>query len=320
MSPARSWARHRQPVPCPSPQALAVLALVTATALWGSSFVAAKVLLRDVPPVTLAFLRFALAAAVLVPLAYRRGGRPLLGWRSALLGVIGIALFFLCQNAGLRHASATDATLIMGGGLPALTALFAAGLPGERPTRRQVGGLVVSLAGVAAVAWVGHGGVGASAVGNGLLLIAAASGAAYTVLGRQVFAGPGLFGALAGGACYGLLALGPAVAVELAATGVSRPGPLDVLLLLHLGVGCSAVAFALWAYSLRRLTATQSAIIGNVELPIGVTAAALLLGEGLASGQVVGGGLVLLGAWLAIEATGAKQVPVPISAAHGAAS
>ncbi len=98
------------------------------------------------------------------------------------------------------------------------------------------------------------------------------------------------------------------------------------MLLLYLGGACSALAFALWAYSLRHLTVTQVAVVGNIELPIGVSAAALLLGEGLGRGELLGGGLVLLGAWLVIEMTSARTAkeakepevmirpsPVPVS-------
>lgn len=97
---------------------LAVLALAGTTALWGQPFVAAKAVLQDVPPVPLALLRFALAAAVLVPLACRGSSHPALGRPPAPLGLSGVALFVLCQHAGRRHASAADATLILRGGLP----------------------------------------------------------------------------------------------------------------------------------------------------------------------------------------------------------
>ncbi|MDP9469764.1 MAG: DMT family transporter, partial [Chloroflexota bacterium] len=236
------------------------------------------------------------------------------------LGLSGVTLFFLFQNAGLRYASAADATLILGGGLPALTALFGAGFLAERPSRRQMVGLACSLGGVAAVALAaGAGGASASLRGNALLALAAASGAAYTVVGRRAFDGPGLVAVLAGSTCYGLLFLVPVVVVvELASVEATWPSPQGLLLLLlYLGGACSALAFALWAYSLRHLTVMQVAVVSNVELPIGVAAAALLLGEGLGRGQLVGGALVLLGAWLAVEATSPKESEV---AATGSAT
>src|SRR5262245_55122516 len=93
--------RGRRPVPLRvpiAPSLPAVLAIVGAAAFWGTSFVAARAVLQDVPPITLAFLRFAIAAAVLLPATARCGHRPDFGPGPAVLGLTGIALFFLCQN------------------------------------------------------------------------------------------------------------------------------------------------------------------------------------------------------------------------------
>jgi drug/metabolite transporter (DMT)-like permease len=83
-----------------------------------------------------------------------------------------------------------------------------------------------------------------------------------------------------------------------------------MLLLLYLGLGCSALAFALWAYGLRHLTAAQNAVIGALELPVGLAAAALLLGEILSPTQLAGAALLLTGALWAVDRG------VPASAAH----
>ena len=283
-----------------SASTFAVLALGAAAMFWGTSFVAAKAVLQDVPPITLACARFAVAAVVLVPIVRRSGVWPAFGVRPAVLGLTGIALLFLCQNAGLRHATAANATVILAGGFPVLATVLGAVFLRERPTRWQLAGLACSLAGVAAVALAAGGGaLGVSLRGEGLLVLACAFGAAYSILGRRAFVGPDLLPILAGNTLYGVLFLAPASMVELSVTHMDRPSLAGVFLLLYLGVGCSAVAFALWAYALRHLTAAQNALVGNLELPIGLAAAALLLGEALGSGQLAGGALVLAGAGLA---------------------
>jgi drug/metabolite transporter (DMT)-like permease len=280
---------------------LAALALAAAAILWGTSFVAAKVVVADLPPVAVAFLRFAIAAVVLVPIACRGGRRPALGAQPALLGLTGVTLFFLCQNAGLRQASAAHATLILGGGLPVLTALLAVCCLGERPSRRQLTGLAFSLTGVIAVAGTVGGGTASSLRGNGLLLLAAASGASYAILGRRAFAGPDPLGILAGSTLLGALFLAPPAVAEAAMIGAVWPSTDGILLLLYLGLGCSALAFALWAYGLRHLTAAQNAVFGALELPVGLAAAALLLGEALGPTQLAGAVLLLAGALCAID-------------------
>src|SRR4051794_8658262 len=108
----------------PARSVAAVLALVATTALWGTSFVVTKAVLPAVPPTALATLRFAVALAVLLPLTRYAGQTPQLGRGAMLLGVTGMSLFFVCQNVGLRFASAASAALILNGGIPVLTVLL----------------------------------------------------------------------------------------------------------------------------------------------------------------------------------------------------
>jgi drug/metabolite transporter (DMT)-like permease len=283
---------------------LAILAPAGVALLWGASFVAAKAVLTEIPPVTLACLRFVIAALVLAPLAYWRGFRPTLNRRSALMGLSGMTFFYLFQNVGLQEASAAEATLLLGGGLPILTALLGTIVLGERLDRWQLGGLSCSLLGVCAVALLtGEGPAGVSPTGAALLLLAAGSGAVFAILGRSAFAGPDMIAVLAGSTLFGLLFLLPVAAVELHRVGMVMPSGRGVALLLYLGLGCSALAFVFIAFGLRHLTATQNAVIRNLELPVGLLAAALL-GEALGQGQLAGGALILTGAVLAAAARG----------------
>jgi drug/metabolite transporter (DMT)-like permease len=283
----------------PAPQTLAVLALVGANIIWGASAVASKAVLIHVPPMTLACLRVAIACAVLLPLAARNGEQPARGGTPAALGLTGVALFCLLQNVGLRYASAAN-TALVNGAIPVVTALLAAVFLSERLGMWRAAGLVVSGLGVAAVVLLGTGAtLGASVFGNLLLVAGVVSFAAYVVLGRRAFASGNTLAVVAGSTRYGLLFLLPGAGLELTTVGI---GPLtisDVLLLLYLGIGCSALAFILCGYGLARLGAGQGAVIGNLKPLVGVGLALVLLGEPLSPGHLGGGALVLLGVLLA---------------------
>ena len=307
---AAGWSAGRPPQ-----RLLAVLALIGANAIWGTSAVASKAVLAHVPPLTLACLRVAIALAVLWPLVARTGARPARGGAPAALGLTGVALFCLCQNLGLRYASAADTALI-NGGIPVLTALLAAALLGERCGERRLAGLLTSLAGVAIVVLLGTGNrLGFTTLGNVLPLASAASFAAYAVLGRRTFGGGNALAVVAGSTRYGLLFLLPGAGLELATVGPGRPTLHDGLLLLYLGVGCSALAFVLCGYGLERLEAGQSAAFGTLKPLVGVGLAIAVLGEPVTADQLAGGALVLLGLALAGPATdrggGSRPTDVP---------
>ncbi|MDP9362638.1 MAG: DMT family transporter [Chloroflexota bacterium] len=280
-----------------SPRALAILALVGANVIWGSTFVALKPVLDRVPPLTVASLRFAIALAILLPLVYLVGDRPARGRGPLLMGLTGVFLVYLCQNIGLQYSSAANGALIHGG-IPILTALLAAAFLGERLGGRGLVGVLASLVGVAVIVLPGIE-LGLSALGHGLLLASALSIAAYLVIGRRAFPAGGSLATVAGAACYGFLMLLPATAVELAVGGMDRPTTGDLLRLLYLGAGASALAFVLWAYGLCHFEAGRAATFANLNPLVGVALAALLLGEPVTRLQLGGGALVLAGVWLA---------------------
>jgi drug/metabolite transporter (DMT)-like permease len=285
--------------PLSSMRARAVLALLVSVVMWGTSFIAAKSVLDDFPPITLAFIRFTIALGLLLPLLARRGLRPVWGRDAARIGLCGVALVFTAQNLGLRHAGAADASLILGGAVPVLTAVLARVVLGERLHQRALIGLVASITGVGMVFLVAIDSVGSSLLGDMLLLVSAASAAVYVVLGRRAFARYGLLAILAGSAGWGLLMLAPFALLESLAAGVNMPSTVDALILLYLGAGCSGIAYLCSAFSLRYLAASEAAVIANLEVVIGLGAASVLLPEPLVGQQIAGGVLVVVGAWLA---------------------
>lgn len=282
-----------------SPQVLAGLAVAGTAALWGTSMAVTKVAMEDIHPIQLACLRFLIAGVLLSVLARLTGARPDLSARSAALGLTGVTLFIGIQNLGLQNARAADATIVIGGALPVAAALLGLLFLGERLQPVRLLGLLCSLTGIALVSVAMQGGEARSLAGLALLLLAAISGAAYATLGRKSYRNRSLLPLLAGCAIYGALFLAPLAVLEAHVAGAPFLHPQSLGVLLYLGAGCSALGFVLWAFGLRHLTALQSALICNLELPVGLLTAALL-GERIQGSALAGGLLVVLGATLAV--------------------
>jgi drug/metabolite transporter (DMT)-like permease len=297
-----------------STRARSIVALVAVNVIWGTTFVATKPMLDRVPPLTTASVRFAIALLVLLPFVLRGGGRIPLGRGPLVMGLTGGFLVYLCQNTGLLFTSAANGSLIHGG-IPALTALLAMAVLGERLGGRRAAGIALSLAGVAAVVLFGGGGqAGLAVVGDTLILASALALAGYIAAARAFFpTQERVLDSVAGTACYGLLFLVPASAVEIAMVGMPHPSGGDVIRLFYMGVFASALAFALWGYGLRHIEAGQAAIFANLTPLVGVAVAAVLLGEAITPLQVAGGALILGGVWLVTQAPGtprASRAPV----------
>lgn len=283
----------------PTGRALAVIALLGANLIWGTTFVVTKPMLDRLPPLTLATARFAIALLVLVPLLARSNAKPARGRSIAMMGFTGVFLVYFFQNVGLQYTSAANGALIHGG-IPIFAALIAVPVLHERLTWTRAIGIGASLAGVAVVVLVGGGSaLGVSVAGDALVLASGLALAAYFVLCRLAFPNGNSLALVAGVMRYGLLFLLPAGLLELLVVGMERPTPGDLLGLLYLGGAASALAFILWGYGLRHLEAAQATVFANLNPLVGLVVAGLLLGEPVTSAQLGGGLLIVAGVWVA---------------------
>jgi drug/metabolite transporter (DMT)-like permease len=136
-----------------SARAFAALGLVML--LWAGNSIVGRAVRFDVPPFTLALLRWGGAVALLAPFAWRPVLRDLPALREAwkpvlLLALLGIAAFNALLYSGLRYTTATNALLLQAG-IPALVVLFDRVLFGTRSSALQVAGTLLSIAGVVVI-------------------------------------------------------------------------------------------------------------------------------------------------------------------------
>src|ERR1700722_16901367 len=164
----------------------AVAALTAAGLLWGTTVPLSKLALVWMAPGCLTVLRFGLAAAVLLPVARRRGQR-VLELRLLLGGAAGYGGSVVLQNAGITRTSVTHAALLIGA-VPVLVAIIAA--VWHRTVARPLSwlGFAISLGGVGLVT-AGGGGGGATVLGDGLVLISLLLSATITVAQGRLLPG-----------------------------------------------------------------------------------------------------------------------------------
>jgi len=276
-----------------------------AVAVWGASFVATKIALRELTPVALVWARFALGIPVLglIVLA-RRQLRPVQGRDLAyflLLGFIGITLHQWLQSNALVTSQATTT-----GWIVASTPLFIAALGriflGERLGRAGIAGILIAAVGVLLVAARGDPGaivVGRlGAPGDALILISAVNWAVFSVLSRR-----GLKRHPAALMMFYVMLLGWILTTvlfiaESGFRGIHALSGSAWAALLFLGVVCSGIAYAFWFDALERLPASRVGAFLYLEPLFTVTVAAWLIGEPVRLGTMLGGPIILLGVWL----------------------
>jgi O-acetylserine/cysteine efflux transporter len=292
-------------------------ALIGAGLLWGTTVPFSKLALHWLPPAWLTFVRFAVAAAILLPAA-RRALRP--AFRPAMLasGALGYGGSVLVQNAGIARTSVTHAALLIGT-VPVMVAVIAA--VWQRAVARPVAwaGFALSLAGVGLV--TGGGGGGATAAGDALVLASLLVSAAFTVAQTRLLRGQDPVAATAVQFLGAALAVLPVAALtERMPPATAAPGP--VLATAALAAGGTLLPFALFAYAQSRVPAEVAGAFFNIEPFVGAAAGVVFFGNPARPGQLAGGAAVLAGIALSslpllagrrVAEPGSGRDPVPVA-------
>jgi O-acetylserine/cysteine efflux transporter len=272
-----------------------VLALIVAV-IWGFNFAAIRIGLESFPPLLLTGLRFLIAA---VPVLWLP--RPAVPW-SLMLAIAGS--WYVAQFALLFSAMATG----LAPGIAAVldhmqapfTILFALAI-GERPTPRQITGMLAALAGLGLVGLS----IGGDVTATGFVL-AVGAGASWA-LGNVIYKRVGAVDMSPMIAWLGLVAALPSLALSVAFEGPSRV--LEALLsaswaswaaLGYLGVAATLLAWRMWAHLLTRHPASTVAPFALLVPVISAIVSYVAFGERF--GPMRFSGMVLIVGGLAIVA------------------
>ena len=273
--------------------ALAIIYLV-----WGSSFIATKVMVTDEPPLLMAGLRFTLAGVLLAAFSFWRYGRPNLVRREVLHVLVMAFLAVLFSNAchviAMQHVQSSMAAL-----LNATPALWIAWLgtfgPKARPlTGAQQAGLLVGLAGVLLIL-APRGGFHATGFGWQLLiLLGCLSWSLGTYYHRNAEAAnpPLMFVALqmlAGG--LGLLIVAPLAGEPF----TFHWTPRAFVAFLFLALASSCLAYSAYAWLTVHAPPVLVGSYGYVCPAVAALLGWLVLGETLSWIQLAGMGVILAG-------------------------
>jgi drug/metabolite transporter (DMT)-like permease len=276
-----------------------------AAVLLGASVVAVRVAVRDVPPLSLAVLRFgqgwlliAVALLLLAPGRLRVPGRrlPLL----ALLGAVFFAAFPATFNVGLRFTEASRGALMLAT-MPIWSAVLGRAF-GERLGRRQLAGVALSVLGIglafAEPGWTAGG--GAALAGDGLLLLTGLLGAVYGLLAKRALAVDAPATVTSYAMLFGTLLLLPWALLEGLLPALGRLDGRLLAVVAFLGMPGGAVAFLLWTWALSRLTPTRVAVYVNLNPIVAALLGVLLLAE-RRSGLFVLGFVAVVGGVLLVN-------------------
>jgi drug/metabolite transporter (DMT)-like permease len=275
-----------------------VVAFATIYLVWGSTFLAIRIGVRQLPPLLFGGFRFLLAGTLLAAVAlmlrerFPRGARE---WRLLLLfSLLMITFSNGISTVALQHVASNHGALLASSSALWIAALGALGPRGHALTLRGSLGLLCGLVGVALLLWP-QGPVSLGHLGwQSLILVGSLSWAVGTILYRDTAlgVGPVAFNAvmmLLGGTW---LVLGGLATGELP-HWEWRPGGL--LAMLYLAVFGSALAYTAYSWLLKRVPADRVGTFAYVNPAVAAVLGWAVLGESLGALQLAGMLVVLLG-------------------------
>ncbi len=286
-----------------------------AVIVWGASFIATKVALRDISPVTVVWLRFLMGVVILGIAVILRRQFALPDKKEwlyfALLGFLGITFHQWLQSNGLQTSEAGTTAWIVAT-TPVFMALLGWLLLKERLGWIKTLGILLAFSGVLVV--VSKGDFGSISIGrfgapgDKLILVSAVNWAVFSALSRgglrshpaslmmlYVMSFGWLFTSLLFLPTKGFLEIG----------NLTFNGWLGVA---FLGIFCSGLAYIAWYDALKALTTAQTGVFLYIEPLVAVVVAFLILGEAIIPALLIGGTIILFGVWLVNRNQESKQV------------
>lgn len=280
-----------------------VLASAIASIITGTALVATRYVVPETDGLTVATLRYAVAAACMLPLV-TAFGRMNVSIRDLIpiagLGILYFCLFPWCISSAMEFTTASSGAIVLAC-TPAATLLLGHLTGSETWSLRKGLGVASALLGAAiAIGDVGEKLEMLTWRGDGLMILATLLGAIYAIFSKPYLKkySPLIVTAIAmGSGALGLLILW---VLSDSSHGLPQLHSADWLVILYIGIAGGALSFFLYAWALDRMAATSTMILLPLNPIAAILAGAFFLHEPLSVYLFVGLALVVVGIVLVV--------------------
>jgi drug/metabolite transporter (DMT)-like permease len=286
---------------------IGILLAVTATIVWSGNFIVARGVIKQIPPVSLAFYRWSMGSLIILPIGYRkfRQELPLIRkhWKYLLLvAFTGITLYNTFLYVAGHYTPAINLALIATTTSPIMAIALAAIFLKEKISFLRLAGLLICIGGILLLLSQGnldrllgfH-----FSIGDWWLLAGALCFAIYNTLVKQKPQTISATSFLVSIFWAGTFMLLPAYLWEVNTTpAVIFDGRLFGII-VYLGLGACVISYLCWNAAIARLGSGRTALFGNLIPIFSTLEAVLILDEKIMGIHLISGALVITGLVLA---------------------
>jgi drug/metabolite transporter (DMT)-like permease len=269
--------------------------------IWGMPYLFIKVAVDEISPSLVAWSRLAIAAAVLLPVAWRLGALRGLAarWKTlAVFAAVEMAVPWPLLGFGEVHVSSSFAAILIAA-VPLFVALLATRFDhSERPTPTRLVGMLIGLAGVVALVGIDIGGKGDELLGALAILVVAFLYAIGPMIVKRRLSDVDPLGPVAASLGIATLLVTPFAALSLPE---SAPSSETVASVVVLGLLCSALAFLFFFRLIAEVGPGKATVITYINPVVALALGVAILDESVTTGVAVGLLLILAGSWLSTD-------------------
>lgn len=263
--------------------------------LWSTTFISTKILLVSFTPIEILCYRFTIGFLALF-IARPRGvkGKEV---QFAAAGLCGVTLYFLMENIALTYTTASNVSVIVSV-TPFFTAVFSKlYFKDEKLTPGFFIGFAAAIVGILLISYNGSQSFGLNPLGDILAILAAVVWSLYTIITRKIsFYGFDTIYATRKIFSYGIVFMIPAAFIMPFEFGFERlTEPVNLINILYLGLGASALCFVIWNFALKVLGPVKTSVYIYLVPVITVVASILVLDEKITPISLCGIVLTLAG-------------------------
>ena len=288
------------------------MAFVALGIIWGLPYFFIKIAVQEVSPLLIAFSRVAIAAAILVPIAWRRGALRGMGKHTAAICAFALAEFaipFSAISFGERWISSSVTGILIAMVPLSVTLMQRFFGVNETLGGPRIIGLGLGFVGVAALLGTGPISWPLGWVGVACMLLATLGYAIGPLIIQRQLQGVESIGPLAASLLVASLILALPAALEIPA---SLPSARAVLSIAVLSTVCTAIAMLLMFYLVQNAGASRATVITYINPVVSTLLGVVVLHEHLGVGGFLAFLLILLGSWLATR--GASRLGAKVAA------
>ncbi|WP_413628244.1 DMT family transporter [Fructilactobacillus vespulae] len=283
---------------------LGPILLSLAASIWGGMYVVVKIVVDYIPPIELVWLRYLIAILALSLFSLLKREKWKINKKDLglifIIGLIGNTISIIAQETGTFLSDAQTGAVITSA-TPTFMLIFAWFILKEPLTRTKILSIFMATSGVIAIAGVHLNGKNII-LGVISLIIAAFTWALMSVLIKKLSGDYSSLQITIMTNFVAIICITPfIISSPKTISNINFNNPIIISSLLYLGIISTALAFIMWNYGLKLVSAGNSGLFFLLQPVVGTILGWLFLKENLTLGFVIGTILILSSVWITLK-------------------